>query len=122
MAFECCGIIKVFFKRKGVLTMNDIPQITPEELRQRLTAGEDLLLIDVREDDEVATGMIPGAQHIPMGQIPQRTEELPADAEVIFICRSGARSQRVCEYLQQFGFNTSNLSGGMLEWNETAEV
>ena len=102
--------------------MNDIPQITPEELRQRLTAGEDLLLIDVREDDEVATGMIPGAQHIPMGQIPQRTEELPADAEVIFICRSGARSQRVCEYLQQFGFNTSNLSGGMLEWNETAEV
>ncbi|MNC61696.1 molybdopterin biosynthesis-like protein MoeZ [compost metagenome] len=65
--------------------------------------------------------MIPGASHIPMGEIPQRTAELPADAEVIFICRSGARSQRVCEYLQQFGFNTANLSGGMIEWNETAE-
>lgn len=101
--------------------MNDIPQITPEVLRQRLTAGEDLCLIDVREDDEVATGMIPGAVHIPMGQIPQRTAELPADAEVVFICRSGARSQRVCEYLQQFGFTTANLSGGMIEWNETAE-
>lgn len=102
--------------------MNDIPQITPEELRQRLSAGEDLCLIDVREEDEVAAGMIPGAIHIPMGQIPQRTEELPSGAEVVFICRSGARSQRVCEYLQPFGFNTSNLSGGMIEWNETAEA
>ncbi|AIQ52304.1 rhodanese-like domain-containing protein [Paenibacillus sp. FSL R7-0331] len=101
--------------------MNDIPQVTPDELRQRLAAGEDLLLIDVREEDEVAAGMIPGAQHIPMGQIPQRSGDLPADSGIIFICRSGARSQRVCEYLQQFGIQSSNLSGGMIEWNETAE-
>ncbi|MBY0013961.1 rhodanese-like domain-containing protein [Paenibacillus typhae] len=102
--------------------MNDIPQVTPDELRQRLAAGEDLLLIDVREDDEVATGMIPGARHIPMGQIPHHSGELPADTGIIFICRSGARSQRVCEYLQQFGIQASNLSGGMLEWNETQEA
>lgn len=98
--------------------MNDIPQITVQELRQRLTAGEDLILIDVREDEEVASGMIQGAQHIPMGEIPYRTEDIPTDAEVIFICRSGARSQRVCEYLQQQGYSqTANLSGGMIEWN-----
>ncbi|AIQ17783.1 rhodanese-like domain-containing protein [Paenibacillus sp. FSL L8-0470] len=102
--------------------MNEIPQITPQELRKRLETGEDLVLIDVREDDEVAFGMIPGAQHIPMGEIPQRTEELPAETEIVFICRSGARSQRVCEYLQQFGFKGSNLSGGMIEWNESAEA
>lgn len=101
--------------------MNSIPQITPQELRQRLETGEDLVLIDVREDDEVAFGMIPGAQHIPMGLIPQHSEEIPSDTEVIFICRSGARSQRVCEYLQQFGFKATNLSGGMIEWNESAE-
>jgi rhodanese-related sulfurtransferase len=103
--------------------MNHIPQITAQELRQRLATGEDLVLIDVREDDEVAFGMIPGAQHIPMGEIPQRTEDIPSDAEVVFICRSGARSQRVCEYLQQqFGYNSiANLSGGMIDWNETAE-
>ncbi|SDL03829.1 rhodanese-like domain-containing protein [Paenibacillus jilunlii] len=100
--------------------MNEIPQITAQELRQRLESGEDLVLIDVREDDEVAFGMIPGAKHIPMGEIPQHTEELPQEAEFVFICRSGARSQRVCEYLQQFGYRTSNLSGGMIEWNETA--
>lgn len=101
--------------------MNDIPQITPQELRQRMSAGEELVLIDVREDDEVAFGMIPGAQHIPMGLIPQHTGELPEDREIIFICRSGARSQRVCQYLQQFGFQASNMSGGMIEWYETAE-
>ncbi|OKP80025.1 MULTISPECIES: rhodanese-like domain-containing protein [Paenibacillus] len=102
--------------------MNEIPQITAGQLRQRLESGEDLVLIDVREDDEVAFGMIPGAQHIPMGEIPQHTDELPKEAELIFICRSGARSQRVCEYLQQFGFKTSNLSGGMIDWNETADA
>ncbi|UQZ36286.1 rhodanese-like domain-containing protein [Paenibacillus sp. PK3_47] len=101
--------------------MNDIPQITPQELRQRISAGEELILIDVREDDEVAFGMIPGARHIPMGLIPEHTEELPADREIIFICRSGARSQRVCQYLQQFGYKGTNMSGGMIEWYETAE-
>lgn len=102
--------------------MNEIPQITPQELRERLASGEELVLIDVREDDEVAFGMIPGAQHIPMGQIPQQAEELPADTEIIFICRSGNRSQRVCEYLEQFGIKGSNLSGGMIEWNETEQA
>lgn len=99
--------------------MNEIPQMTPQELRKRLASGEELVLIDVREEDEVASGMIPGAQHIPMGQIPQQTEALPADKEIVFICRSGSRSQRVCEYLQQFGIRGTNLSGGMIEWNET---
>ncbi|MBT2287763.1 rhodanese-like domain-containing protein [Paenibacillus albidus] len=99
--------------------MNEIPQITTEELRNRLEAGEDLVLIDVREDEEVSFGMIPGALHIPMGDIPQRTDEISKDAEIVFICRSGARSQRVCEYLQQFGYKATNLSGGMIEWNDT---
>ncbi|WP_019911523.1 rhodanese-like domain-containing protein [Paenibacillus sp. HW567] len=104
--------------------MNEIPQITAQQLRQRLESGEDLVLIDVREDEEVAFGMIPGAQHIPMGEIPQHAEDeqLPKDTEIIFICRSGARSQRVCEYLQQFGYTTSNLSGGMIDWNEAADA
>ncbi|MBW4083626.1 rhodanese-like domain-containing protein [Paenibacillus sp. S150] len=102
--------------------MNEIPQITAAQLRQRLESGEDLVLIDVREDEEVAAGMISGAQHIPMGEIPQHTGELPKEAELVFICRSGARSQRVCEYLRQFGYRTSNLSGGMIEWNETADA
>ncbi|WP_150268646.1 rhodanese-like domain-containing protein [Paenibacillus tepidiphilus] len=101
--------------------MNDIPQVTPQELRERLASGEELVLIDVREDDEVAFGMIDGAEHIPMGEIPAHSGQLSPDSELVFICRSGARSQRVCEYLQQFGLKVSNLSGGMIAWNESAE-
>ncbi|WP_379133359.1 rhodanese-like domain-containing protein [Paenibacillus sp. sgz500958] len=98
--------------------MNDIPQMTTQELQQRLQAGEDLVLIDVREDEEVALGMIPGALHIPMGEIPYRLDELSTEPVTIFICRSGARSQRVCEYLRQYGYDRiANLYGGMIEWN-----
>ncbi|AHV97103.1 rhodanese-like domain-containing protein [Paenibacillus sp. 7124] len=102
--------------------MNGIPQITAEELHQRLESGEELVLIDVREADEVALGMISGAQHIPMGDIPYRMSDIPEDAEVVFICRSGSRSQRVCEYLSSQGYDrVANFSGGMIGWYELLE-
>ncbi|MFM9278364.1 rhodanese-like domain-containing protein [Paenibacillus jiagnxiensis] len=102
--------------------MNPIPQIEPAELRRRLQAGEQLNLIDVREDEEVAAGMIPGAKHIPMNQIPAKLAEIDPDQEIIFICRSGYRSERVCEYLQQHGYdNCVNMTGGMLQWWDEEE-
>ncbi|WP_458121786.1 rhodanese-like domain-containing protein [Paenibacillus sp. Z6-24] len=97
--------------------MTQHTQITTDELRKRLAAGEQLQLIDVREDEEVAQGMIEGARHIPMGQIPDRMGEIDPSAETILICRSGYRSERVREYLQQFGYtNCINMSGGMIDW------
>lgn len=91
---------------------------TVEQLKSRLEAGEKPIMIDVREDEEVAYGMIEGAIHIPMGQIPDRLDEIPSDREVIFICRSGGRSSRVCEYLEAQGFgNVVNMTGGMLAWD-----
>ena len=53
--------------------------ILPSEIKARLAQGEKLTLIDVREDDEVAEGMIPGAIHIPLGQIPDRLSEIPQE-------------------------------------------
>ena len=89
--------------------------ITTEELKRRLDAGEKPTLIDVREHEEVVHGMIPGAVHIPMGDIPSRLDEIPREGEVIFICRSGNRSGRVCEYLAKLGFERpTNMLGGML--------
>lgn len=91
--------------------------ITVDQLKSRLQAGEKPFLIDVREDEEVAAGMIDGALHIPMGEIPNRLGDIPSDSEVIFVCRSGGRSGRVCDYLAAQGYdNVVNMLGGMLAW------
>jgi len=97
--------------------MEEIKEITTAELKRKLESGEKLNLIDVREDEEVAQGMIPGAKHIKMGEIPNRLEEFNKDEEYIFICRSGNRSGNVCYYLQGMGYKVWNLVGGMLEWD-----
>ncbi|WEK52896.1 MAG: rhodanese-like domain-containing protein [Candidatus Cohnella colombiensis] len=90
---------------------------TVEELKARLDKGEHIHLIDVREDEEVAQGMIPGAIHLPLGQIPDRLAEIPKEEEVIIICRSGVRSDNACQYLSSLGYTgTVNLVGGMLAW------
>ena len=96
--------------------MQEIPIITPEELREKLEKGEKLNLIDVREEEEVQEGMIPEAKHIPMGEIPNSLDQLDKQKEYIFICRSGRRSENVCHYLQEQGYKVRNMIGGMLEW------
>lgn len=98
--------------------MSEYATITVERLRERLEAGEKPLMIDVREHEEVAHGMIQGAIHMPLGQVPQRLDEIPRDDEVIFICRSGYRSDNACQYLSALGFQgATNLVGGMLAWS-----
>ncbi|MEH7115280.1 rhodanese-like domain-containing protein [Neobacillus niacini] len=96
--------------------MEEIQIITPEELKKKLEEGEKLELIDVREDEEVARGMIPGAKHIRMGEIPANLDYFNKDKEYIFICRSSARSGNVCYYLQEQGYKVRNMIGGMLAW------
>ena len=96
--------------------MSTFLTIQPADLKARLDGGEQLVLIDVREDEEVAQGMIEGAIHIPLGQISERHNELPTAVEIIVICRSGGRSGRACEFLSANGYNVTNMSGGMLEW------
>jgi rhodanese-related sulfurtransferase len=93
--------------------------ITAEEIKARLAQGEQLTVIDVREDDEVALGKIPGAKHIPLGEIPARIEEIPKDRETIMVCRSGNRSAMAIEFLKTHGYNNLiNLAGGMLAWEK----
>lgn len=96
--------------------MEPIKIITTEELEEKIDNGEKLNLVDVREDEEVAGGMIPGAKHIRMGDIPAHLDEFDKDKEYIFICRSSRRSENVCYYLQEQGYNVRNMAGGMLEW------
>lgn len=92
--------------------------ITIEELKERLDKGENLNLIDVREEYEFDEFNI-GAKLIPLGELPDRLEEIEAwkDQEILVHCRSGARSGRAKEYLVSEGFtNVRNVLGGMLAW------
>ncbi|MBX2921222.1 MAG: rhodanese-like domain-containing protein [Chitinophagaceae bacterium] len=95
--------------------------ITIEELKQRLDAGEELNLIDVREPHENAEFNIGGVL-LPLSEI--RTMgidpiESLKDKEVICYCRSGNRSAQACQLLEAFGFsNAKNLVGGILAWRE----
>ncbi len=74
-------------------------------------------IIDVRESDEVATGSLPGAVHIPLAKIPSRAAEIDRSRPVALLCRSGARSGQAAAYLARSGFEeVINLDGGMLAY------
>jgi rhodanese-related sulfurtransferase len=75
-----------------------------------------VVLLDVREDDEWRRGHAPGAQHIPMGQVPSRLSEIGADTKLFVVCQAGGRSQRVAQYLARNGYAPVNVAGGMLAW------
>ncbi len=91
------------------------------QLLELLDANEDLYIIDVREDDEVVHGMIPGAQHIALATIPERLEELDATKPYIIVCKAGGRSANACAYLEAQGFDVINLEGGMLAYDGELE-
>ncbi|MFC3211356.1 rhodanese-like domain-containing protein [Planomicrobium okeanokoites] len=92
-------------------------KITTDELQNRIESGEQLRIVDVREADEVAAGMIPGAVHIPLGEIADRAGEFESSQPYYLVCRSGARSGRATEFLQAQGIDVTNVEGGMLNWN-----
>jgi rhodanese-related sulfurtransferase len=75
-----------------------------------------VILLDVREDDEWQRGHAPGAQHIPMGQVPSRIAEIDRNAQLFVVCQAGGRSQRVAQYLARNGYAPANVAGGMLAW------
>ena len=97
--------------------------ITVEELKARLDAGEKLTVIDCREPHEYAEFNI-GAQLIPLGRFQTfQVEELEdlKEEEIIIHCRSGARSGQACMLLDSIGFkNTKNVIGGILAWQQMA--
>ena len=93
--------------------------MTPQQAKAAVDAGQ-AVIIDVREPDEVAQAAIPGATHIPMGDLLDRLAEVPRDRTVIFSCHSGGRSESVCRYLEaNEGFDQLvNLEGGIVAWHQ----
>lgn len=93
-------------------------EITATELKQRLDQGDDIQLIDVREDYEVEIARMPNAVHIPLGQVLSRMGELDPNRETVVYCKMGGRSARAIEALQRSGFTGKliNLRGGIIGW------
>lgn len=94
-----------------------VPAITAVELSTRLSNGEQLQLVDVRERHEWNEGHIPGSVHIPLGDLQARVGKIARDRTVVMICRSGNRSYHATAALQAAGFtNVVNLDGGVIAW------
>ena len=99
----------------------DIPQgeiaISVFQLQQLRQAGTPHAVLDVREKAEIEICRIENTIHIPMGEIPSRLGELPADTPLVVLCHHGMRSLRVVNFLRGNGFdNAINLEGGIDAW------
>ena len=96
-------------------------EISPRSLSERLARGEAVVLLDVREPEELRISALPGALLIPLGQLPERLQELDPEAEIVAFCRSGVRSLDALRLLRRRGFaHSSHLAGGINRW--AAEV
>ncbi|HUA97144.1 MAG TPA: molybdopterin-synthase adenylyltransferase MoeB [Terracidiphilus sp.] len=116
---QFCGMAPA--RQQEAKLNNGIPQVSVKELKQRLDAGEDLLVLDVREPFEYQIANI-GGTLIPMNQVPARLGEIDREREIVVQCKSGGRSQRVAEYLKQAGYEkVANLAGGILAWSDQVD-
>ena len=98
-------------------------EITATELKQRLDAGEDIQIIDVRQPDEFAFAKIDGTKLIPLGEVAARISEIDDSKETVIHCKMGGRSAQAIEILTRSGFkgNLLNLRGGITAWSNEVD-
>jgi adenylyltransferase/sulfurtransferase len=98
-------------------------EITATELKQRLDAGDDLQIIDVREQKEHDFARIEGATLIPVAEVVKRMSEIDPTRETVVHCRGGGRSAQAIQALKQAGYtgNLSNLKGGITAWSNDVD-
>jgi rhodanese-related sulfurtransferase len=99
-----------------------VRQLDVETLRDWRTRQTPHVLLDVREADEVQTASVDGATWIPMGDVPERIEEIPSDVPVVVMCHHGSRSSKVAHYLAGTGrSDIYNLTGGIDAYAERVD-
>lgn len=111
---EFCGLRG----QEQAVTTTGIPEISVEELKQRLDKKDDLFVLDVREPHEYQICNLNGYL-IPLNDLPKRVHELDPSKDMVVHCRSGGRSAKAVEFLRQAGFTKArNLAGGILAWSD----
>jgi molybdopterin/thiamine biosynthesis adenylyltransferase/rhodanese-related sulfurtransferase len=94
-----------------------VPEISVTELRTKLAAHDNFLLLDVREPYEYEIARIPGAKLIPLGELPSRMSELDSAQEIALHCKTGRRSAQALRTLREAGFSKlANVHGGIEAW------
>ena len=91
------------------------------EVKARIDRGDSFVLIDVREPHEYQICRIPYAKLIPLGQLPQRVNELDRDIEIVAHCKSGMRSAKAVDLLKKAGYRARNMKGGILAWSDKVD-
>ncbi|HKW49722.1 MAG TPA: molybdopterin-synthase adenylyltransferase MoeB [Gemmatimonadaceae bacterium] len=115
---QFCGVAP----EATVANTNQIPEITPAELAERLSRGDDIDLIDVREPHELNIARIPNVRLIPLGTLAEALPTLDSSREAVVICRTGARSGRAVQQLRAAGFRRVwNLAGGIHRWADEVD-
>ena len=104
----------------SALAADETSTITPEALRQRLTAPDaQPLVVDVREPEEFEGGHIAEAQLAPLGNVEESLKNIAKDREIVLVCRSGRRSGIAAKRLAEQGFTRLwNMEGGMIAWEK----
>jgi rhodanese-related sulfurtransferase len=95
--------------------MQSLTEIEVSELSNTL-ASNNVLLVDVRNHDEVARGVIEGAIHIPLASLPLEYDQLSKAETVVFYCHSGIRSAHAADFAASKGIKGVNLIGGVVAW------
>ena len=100
---------------------NGVPEIRVEELKQRLDAGENLFLLDVRDESEYEISNI-GGQLIPLAELSKRVNELDVNQQIVTICKMGPRGAKAAQVLHNAGFtHVWNLTGGIHAWSDRVD-
>ena len=94
-----------------------VKEIDSQELANWLADDKPPILFDVRTPQEMAQASIPNGKPLPLSLLPLRLAEVPQDEQVVFYCRTGARSAQACLYMTQRGYDkVYNLHGGIVSW------
>ncbi len=92
---------------------------TAQEVKERIDAGEPVVLLDVRQPFETAGGIIPGAILIPLNELPKRWQEIKDRDELVIYCAAGMRSFQAAAFLRDQGIqNAISMEGGISAWSE----
>jgi len=119
LAISACGGAPAAAVAESAPVATKLPDTVDAKTVSELMTQDNVVVLDVREPSEYAEGHIPGVALIPMGQVPDRLNEIPKDQTVIVTCRSGNRSSQITEYLRGQGYtNVHNMEGGILSWQK----